>query len=75
MEHKKTVNFDIETLGFFRIAACSPHIAAAAVEENTMYLQLCLSAAFTMFSEPLILLIEYFSGAIIDSPAALKAAR
>ncbi len=35
MEHKKTVNFDIETLGFFRIAACSPHIAAAAIEENT----------------------------------------
>ena len=47
----------------------------AADDENTIFLQPCFTAEFNMLSVPVILLTEYFSGAIIDSPAALNAAR
>ena len=44
-------------------------------EEKIIFLQLWATAAFMMFKVPVMLFTEYFSGATIDSPAALNAAR
>ena len=54
-------------------AAAAP--AVAAEEEKTIFLQLCFIAAFRMLIVPIILFTAYFSGTIIDSPAAFDAAR
>ena len=56
------------------------HIHTDAIKQNlipqeTMWRQPCLTAAFMRLRVPVMLLTEYFSGAVMDSPAALKAAR